>query len=78
MPTVRNGHLHLAEVMLGDDNGRDVEILEGVSERDVVALNVGQAVQEGDAAQPVPASPAAAATPASTPGSVPTPTERPH
>jgi membrane fusion protein, multidrug efflux system len=76
VPTIRDGHLHLAQATLGDDNGRDVEILDGVSEQDVVALNIGQAVQDGDAAQPVLASPAAAATPASTPVSVPATPER--
>jgi RND family efflux transporter MFP subunit len=61
VPTVRNGHLHLAEVTLGSDNGREVEIVSGISDEDVVALNLGQAVQEGDAVQPVPAAPTATA-----------------
>ncbi len=61
VPTVRNGHLHLAEVTLGADNGREVEIASGISDQDVVALNLGQAVQEGDAVQPVPAAPTATA-----------------
>ena len=54
-PTVRDGRLHLAEVTLGYDNGREVQVLNGVSEGDVVALNLGQAVHEGDRVQPVPA-----------------------
>jgi RND family efflux transporter MFP subunit len=64
VPTVRNAHLHLAEVTLGNDTGREVEILDGVSDDDVVALNIGQAVQDGDAVQPVPAGPTPAPTPA--------------
>jgi membrane fusion protein, multidrug efflux system len=64
VPTVRNAHLHLAEVTLGYDTGRDVEILDGVSDDDVVALNIGQAVQDGDPVQPVPAAPTPAPTPA--------------
>ena len=61
VPTVRDGHLHLAEVTLGADNGREVEIVSGISDEDVVALNLGQAVQDGDAVQAVPAAPTATA-----------------
>jgi membrane fusion protein (multidrug efflux system) len=53
-PLVRDGHLQLATVTLGYDNGREVEIVDGVRAGDVVALNLGQAVHDGDPVQPVP------------------------
>lgn len=51
-PLVRDNHLHLSEVTLGDDNGREVQITHGVNADDVVALNVGQGVQDGQEVQP--------------------------
>ncbi|HLK12539.1 MAG TPA: efflux RND transporter periplasmic adaptor subunit [Candidatus Binatia bacterium] len=53
VPTVRNDRLHLAEVTLGYDDGREVEVLSGIADDDVIALNVGQGVQEGDPVQAV-------------------------
>jgi len=53
VPTIRNAHVHLAEAKLGTDDGRTVEIVEGVTDDDVVALNVGQGVEDGDPVQPV-------------------------
>jgi membrane fusion protein, multidrug efflux system len=50
VPIVRNGHLKLAAVNLGYDDGVNVEITEGVTEQDVVAVNVGQSARDG---QPV-------------------------
>jgi len=51
-PLVRDNHIHLSEVTLGDDNGREVQITQGVNDNDLVALNVGQGVQDGQAVQP--------------------------
>ena len=65
-PLVRDNRLHLAEVTLGYDNGREVEALSGVQVGDVVALNLGQAVHDGDAVQPVPV-PSPTAAPNRTP-----------
>jgi RND family efflux transporter MFP subunit len=53
VPVVRGGHLRLAAVTLGYDNGVNVEITEGVSDQDMVALNVGQAATDGEPVQPV-------------------------
>ena len=53
VPIVRNDRLHLAEVTLGFDDGHKVEIIQGISNDDVVALNLGQGVREGEAVQPV-------------------------
>jgi RND family efflux transporter MFP subunit len=57
VPVVRNDRLHLAEVTLGYDDGREVEVLSGIADDDVIALNVGQGVEEGDPVQPVRAAP---------------------
>src|SRR5258707_484163 len=51
VPVVRAGHLRLAAVTLGYDNGVNVEITEGVSDQDMVALNVGQAASDGEPVQ---------------------------
>jgi len=48
VPVVRENHLRLAEVTLGYDNGVDVEITRGISDEDVVALNVGQSARDGE------------------------------
>jgi membrane fusion protein (multidrug efflux system) len=53
VPVVRGGRLRLAAVTLGYDNGVNVEITEGVSDQDMVALNVGQAASDGEPVQPV-------------------------
>lgn len=53
VPVVRGGHLRLAAVTLGYDNGVNVEITEGLSDQDMVALNVGQAASDGEPVQPV-------------------------
>jgi len=53
VPVVRGGHLRLMAVTLGYDNGVNVEITEGVSDQDMVALNVGQAASDGEPVQPV-------------------------
>jgi len=54
VPLVRDNRLHLAQVTLGYDDGRSAEVLAGVTDEDLVAINLGQSVHEGDAVQPVP------------------------
>jgi membrane fusion protein, multidrug efflux system len=53
VPVVENNRIRLAAVTLGLDNGREVEITQGVSENDWVAINLGQAVRDGDPVQPI-------------------------
>ncbi len=48
VPVVRNRHLKLAPVNLGYDDGVNVEITAGVTEQDVVAVNVGQSARDGE------------------------------
>ncbi len=52
-PVVRNGRLHLVEVTLGFDNGRNVLVSGDVRSDDLVALNVGQSAEEGQVVHPV-------------------------
>ncbi|HKV55912.1 MAG TPA: efflux RND transporter periplasmic adaptor subunit [Candidatus Binataceae bacterium] len=60
VPVVRNGRLKLVPVTLGYDNGVNVEVPEGLSEQDQVAINVGQAAQDGEPVRAVPAASVAA------------------
>ena len=53
VPVVREQRMHLAEVTLGYDDGVHVEVLSGISDGDVVAVNVGQSAHEGETVQPV-------------------------
>jgi RND family efflux transporter MFP subunit len=53
VPIVRNDRLHLAEVTLGYDNGVNVEITNGISADDMVAINVGQAARDGEPVRPM-------------------------
>ena len=53
VPVVRQGHLRLVEVALGYDDGQNVQILSGLTGEDMVALNMGQAAQDGQPVQPV-------------------------
>jgi len=53
VPVVRQGHLRLIQVTLGYDDGQNVQILSGLTSDDVVALNMGQAAQDGEPVQPV-------------------------
>ncbi len=53
VPVVRDGRMHLAEVTLGYDNGVNVEVTSGISDSDVVAINVGQSAREGEIVQAV-------------------------
>ena len=53
VPVVRDGRMHLAEVTLGYDDGVNVEVTSGISDGDVVAVNVGQSAREGEIVQAV-------------------------
>jgi RND family efflux transporter MFP subunit len=53
VPVVRDSHLHLAEVTLGYDNGRTVEVTAGIGPKDQVAINVGQSARDGEVVQPI-------------------------
>jgi len=53
VPVVRDSHLHLAEVTLGYDDGRAVEVTAGLKPDDQVAINVGQSVRDGEVVQPI-------------------------
>lgn len=53
VPVVRDNHLRLAEVELGSDNGQTVEIRSGLSADDMVAIDVGQAIGNGEPVVPV-------------------------
>jgi RND family efflux transporter MFP subunit len=53
VPVVRKDRIHLARVALGNDDGREVQVASGLSKDDLIAVNVGQGVEEGDAVQPV-------------------------
>jgi membrane fusion protein (multidrug efflux system) len=53
VPVVRKGRINLAKVILGNDDGREVEIASGLSAGDLIAVNVGGGVEEGDPVQPV-------------------------
>jgi membrane fusion protein, multidrug efflux system len=57
VPVVRGGHLHLVEVVLGYDDGLNVEIKSGLSSDDLVAINMGQAVEDGEPVRTVPIKP---------------------
>jgi membrane fusion protein (multidrug efflux system) len=54
VPVVRDNQLRLAEVTLGYDDGRVVEVIAGVGPDDMVAINLGQSVRDGEAVRPVP------------------------
>jgi membrane fusion protein, multidrug efflux system len=53
VPVVRNGRINLAKVILGNDDGREVEIASGLFAGDLIAMNVGEGVEQGDPVQPV-------------------------
>ena len=53
VPLVRNNHLKLAEVILGYDDGVNVQITNGVEAGDLVAINVGQAARDGAPVRPM-------------------------
>lgn len=55
-PIVRENRL-LAEIRLGRDNGIDVVVSDHVPDGDLVAMSVGQAVDDGETVQPVSSKP---------------------
>jgi RND family efflux transporter MFP subunit len=53
VPVVRQDRLHLVEVTLGYDNGQKVVVNGDIRSDDLVALNVGQAAEDGEIVHPV-------------------------
>ena len=53
LPVVRNNHLNLIEVSLGHDDGYTVEVNGALQDKELVAMNVGQAARDGEPVQPV-------------------------
>jgi membrane fusion protein, multidrug efflux system len=53
VPVVRNQRLHLMPITLGFDDGYRVVVTSGLRAGDVVALNVGQAAQDGEPVRPM-------------------------
>ena len=53
VPIVREGHLRLVPVKLGYDNGQTVVVEGDLNGNDLVALNVGQAAEDGEVVHPV-------------------------
>jgi membrane fusion protein, multidrug efflux system len=53
VPVVRQDRLHLVEVTLGYDNGQKVVVDGDMHSDDLVALNVGQAAEDGELVHPV-------------------------
>jgi multidrug efflux system membrane fusion protein len=53
VPTVDQNRIHLAEVTLGYDDGRAVEVTQGLSGQELLAMNVGQSAREGERVQPI-------------------------
>lgn len=56
VPVVRSDHLRLIPVVLGYDNGLMVQVNGDLNRDDLVALNVGQAAEDGELVHPVMAS----------------------
>jgi RND family efflux transporter MFP subunit len=57
LPIVQENRLHLAEVHLGHDDGVEVVVSGDVRDGDLVAMSIGQAVNDGEAVQPVQSKP---------------------
>jgi membrane fusion protein, multidrug efflux system len=53
VPLVQEDRIHLAKVILGNDNGKSVEIASGIAAGALIAVNAGDGVEEGDRVQPV-------------------------
>src|SRR5262249_22547805 len=51
---VREGHVHFVPVKLGIDDGKTVQILEGVKAGELVALDLPAEISDGAVIQPVP------------------------
>jgi RND family efflux transporter MFP subunit len=52
VPLIQQSRVHLAPVSLGYDNGYSVEVT-GISQNDLIALNLGQSATEGERVQPL-------------------------
>jgi multidrug efflux pump subunit AcrA (membrane-fusion protein) len=46
---VKNGHIHFQPVELGDDNGSQVGVRSGLTEKDVLVSTPGERLNEGTA-----------------------------
>jgi membrane fusion protein, multidrug efflux system len=53
VPVVRSDELHLVKVTLGYDNGLNVVVHGDISDDDLVGLNLGQAVEDGERVHPI-------------------------
>ncbi|HEX4210307.1 MAG TPA: efflux RND transporter periplasmic adaptor subunit [Candidatus Binataceae bacterium] len=53
VPVVRDNQLRLVNVTLGYDNGENVVVHGEIKDDDVVALNMGQAVEDGERVHPI-------------------------
>jgi len=53
VPVVRGDRLHLVEVSLGYDDGQNVVVTGELHSDDLVALNIGQAAEDGQVVHPV-------------------------
>jgi membrane fusion protein, multidrug efflux system len=53
VPVVRGDEVRLVTVTLGYDNGQDVVVRGDLKEDDMVALNMGQAVEDGERVHPI-------------------------
>jgi HlyD family secretion protein len=52
-PVVRKDRIHLSPVKIDNDERREVEVASGLSPGDLLTVNVGERVEEGDPVQPV-------------------------
>lgn len=57
LPVVRDNHLKLIEVTVGHDTGYTVEVSGDLHPGEKIAVNVGEAAQDGEPVQPVEAGP---------------------
>ena len=73
---VDGGKAHFTPVETGDDDGRIVRVLSGLTEGQLVALHVGDEISDGSAVQPVVPTASASAPPASPAASAPASTGR--
>jgi RND family efflux transporter MFP subunit len=53
VPLVQHGRIHLAKVILGNDDGKSVAIASGIPDGALIAVNVGNGAEDGDQVQPV-------------------------
>jgi membrane fusion protein, multidrug efflux system len=53
VPVVINDHIRLVPVELGYDNGLTIQVVGDIHDEDMIALNLGQDVEDGEVVQPV-------------------------